>query len=209
VVQAFSRVEGPCYLGPGTQVLGARIHGGSYGPQCRLGGEVEESIIQGYSNKAHDGFLGHSYLGEWVNFGAGTHTSDLRTDYAPVKLTIAGERVDTGLLKVGAFIGDHTRTSVTTLLNTGSVLGPFGQLLTDGSLAPRSIPAFCRLSGGQLQERTDLGPMFATAAVMMGRRDRAWTEAHADFFLGLYEQTAAERRQLVRDSEQRRLRRLA
>ncbi len=85
VVQAFSRVEGPCYIGPATQVLGARLRGVSLGPQCRIGGEVEAAIVQGYSNKAHDGFLGHSYLGEWVNLGAGTQVSDLRTDYDPVR----------------------------------------------------------------------------------------------------------------------------
>jgi hypothetical protein len=80
VVQAFSRLEGPCYVGPDTHVLAGRVKGSSVGPQCRLGGEVEVSIVHGHSNKAHEGFLGHSYLGEWVNFGAGTQTSDLRND---------------------------------------------------------------------------------------------------------------------------------
>src|SRR5262249_17020245 len=65
VVQAFSRVEGPCYIGPESWVVGAKIRGGSFGPHCKLGGEIESSIVQGYSNKYHDGFLGHSYVGEW------------------------------------------------------------------------------------------------------------------------------------------------
>src|SRR5262249_23313748 len=81
VVEAFSRLEGPCYIGQRTQVRGAKVRGSSIGPDCRLGGEVEASILQGYANKIHDGFLGHSYVGEWVNFGAGTQVSDLRTDY--------------------------------------------------------------------------------------------------------------------------------
>src|SRR5262249_22034415 len=97
-VQAFSRVEGPCYLGPETQVLAARVRGGSFGPQCRLGGEVESSIVQGWTNKYHDGFLGHSYVGEWVNFGAGSHTSDLRTDYGPIKMTVNGSQVQSGVI---------------------------------------------------------------------------------------------------------------
>src|SRR5262249_47182995 len=92
VIQAFSRLEGPCYIGPGSQVHAGRIRGGSIGPQCRVGGEFELSVMQGYSNKYHDGFLGHSYVGAWVNFGAGTQVSDLRNDYAPITMTIAGKK---------------------------------------------------------------------------------------------------------------------
>jgi UDP-N-acetylglucosamine diphosphorylase/glucosamine-1-phosphate N-acetyltransferase len=203
VVQAFSRLEGPCYVGPETQILAGRIKGSSLGPQCRIGGEVEATIVHGHSNKAHEGFLGHSYLGEWVNFGSGTQTSDLRNDYGPVTVTLAGQKVDTGLLKVGAYVGDHTKTSISCLFNTGSVAGPFGQLVTSGSLLPRSLPAFCQVSHGRVLERTDLAEMFATAGRMMARRGVAWTEAHTDFFLELYERTSGERRQLLRDSEQR------
>ncbi len=170
VVEAFSRLEGPCYIGPGTHILAGRVKGASFGPHCRIGGEVEASIVHGFSNKAHDGFLGHSYLGEWVNLGAGTHTSDLRNDYGKVTVTIAGQRVQTGLLKVGSFIGDHTKTSISCLFNTGSVAGPFGMLVTGGSLLLRNLPAFCLYSEGRLRERTDLGAMFATAAAMMARR---------------------------------------
>jgi hypothetical protein len=89
------------------------------------------------------------------------------------------------------------------------VVGPFAQLVTSGSLLPRALPAFCQVSNGSVQERTDLKQMFATAATAMGRRGQRWTEAHAEFFLGLYERTQGERRQFLRDSEQRRLCRLA
>jgi UDP-N-acetylglucosamine diphosphorylase/glucosamine-1-phosphate N-acetyltransferase len=204
IVQAFSRLEGPCYIGPETHVLAGRIKGSSIGPACRIGGEVEASIVQGYSNKAHEGFLGHSYLGEWVNFGAGTQTSDLRNDYGKVDVTIAGHRVETGLLKVGAFIGDHTKTSINTLFNTGSVAGPFGMFVTSGSLLPRNLPAFCQVSHGRVTARTDMAAMFATATTMMARRGVSWTEAHADFFLDLYERTQNERFDLVQNNEQRR-----
>jgi UDP-N-acetylglucosamine diphosphorylase/glucosamine-1-phosphate N-acetyltransferase len=203
VIQAFSRIEGPCYVGADTQVLGARIRGSSLGPQCRVGGEVESSIVHGYSNKAHDGFLGHSYLGEWVNFGAGTQTSDLRTDYGTVRFHVHGQVIDSGLMKVGAFVGDHTKTSIAALLNTGSLVGPFGLLLAAATLLPRSVPAFCELAHGRLQERNDLREMFAAAATMMGRRNRAWTAAHTDFFLELYEDTAEARRLGLRDHERR------
>jgi UDP-N-acetylglucosamine diphosphorylase/glucosamine-1-phosphate N-acetyltransferase len=207
VVQAFSRIEGPCYIGPRTQVLGAKLRGSSLGPECRIGGEVEASIVQGYSNKAHEGFLGHSYLGEWVNLGAGTQVSDLRTDYANVRMKVGSEAVDTGLLKVGAFIGDHTRTSINALVNTGSMFGPFGQLLTSDALLPRSLPAFCRFGHGEIHERNDLRQLFNSAAIAMARRGQEWTEVHAEFYFDLYERTAETRRRHLRDSEQRRLRR--
>jgi UDP-N-acetylglucosamine diphosphorylase/glucosamine-1-phosphate N-acetyltransferase len=208
VVQAFSRIEGPCYVGPQTQVLGGRVKGSSLGPQCRIGGECEETIVHGFSNKAHDGFLGHSYLGEWVNFGAGTQTSDLRTDYETVRFVVNGQKVDSGLRKVGAFVGDHAKTSVNALLNTGSMVGPFALLLASGTLLPRSVPAFCEVAHGRLQERNDLREMFATAETMMGRRDQEWTAEHAEFFLQLYEETAEGRRHMIRESEQRRMRRV-
>lgn len=208
VVQSFSRIEGPCYIGAGTRVLSARIHSGSIGPQCRIGGEVETSIIHGYSNKAHDGFLGHSYVGEWVNLAAGTTTSDLRTDYGNIRMTLGGQSIDTGLMKVGSFIGDHTKTSLNTLFNTGTVVGAFAQLLGSGELLPRNIPSFCRHARGRLQERSDLRELFATAAVVMARRNREWTDTHAELFFTLLEETSSERRQVLRDSEQGRLRRV-
>lgn len=207
-VRAFSRLEGPCYVGPRTHLLAAHVKNASFGSDCRIGGEVECSIVQGYSNKAHDGFLGHSYVGEWVNLGAGTITSDLRTDYGPVTMQIAGKHVETGLLKVGAFLGDHVKTSIGTLFNTGTTVGPFGLLLTSGTLLPRTIPSFCRYGHGRLHERTDLGQMFETAAAMLSRRGQQWTDAHADVFHDLYEQTAATRHQSLREGEQRRLRRV-
>jgi len=208
VVQTFSRLEGPCYVGPGTHILAARIRGGSIGPECRVGGEFEASVMLGYSNKYHDGFLGHSYVGAWVNFGAGTQVSDLRNDYGPITMAIAGRKVSSGLIKIGAYVGDHSRTSINTLLNTGTVVGPFSQLLTSGSLLPRVLPAFCRYGHGHVQEQTDLRQMLATAGTVLSRRGRQWTEIDTELFFTLYEETAAQRRQVIRESEQRRMRRV-
>ena len=208
VVQAFSRIEGPCYLGADTHVLSARIHGGSIGPQCRIGGEIEASIVHGYSNKAHDGFLGHSYVGEWVNLAAGTQTSDLRTDYGSIRMTIDGKSINTGLLKIGSFLGDHTKTSLNTLFNTGSLVGVFGQLLGGGELLPRLVPSFCRYGRGKLYERNGLREMFDTAQIVMARRNREWTDLHAELFFTLFETTGSERRQLLGDGEHGRRRRV-
>src|SRR5262245_45566235 len=130
VVTAFTRLEGPCYVGPGTQLLGAKVRAGtSLGPQCRVGGEVESSIVLGWSNKYHDGFLGHAYVGAWVNLGAGTSNSDLRNDYGSVRVIVRGAEVDSGRVKVGCYLGDHTKTGLGALLNTGTNVGAFCNLL--------------------------------------------------------------------------------
>ena len=209
VVQAFSRVEGPCFIGPQSQVLAAKVRGGTtIGKSCRVGGEIEASILHGFVNKYHEGFLGHSYVGAWVNFGAGTQVSDLRNDYGPISVFYNGQKYETGLIKVGAYLGDFTRTSIGALLNTGTVVGPFGHLLANGGLLSRSLPPFCQVEHGRLQERSDLRLMFDAAAAAVGRREREWTETHAEFFFQLYVQTEGERRKAIRESEQRRMRRV-
>ena len=124
LVASHTRVEGPAYVGPGSQLLGGRIgEGTSLGPQCRVAGEIEATVVQGYSNKRHHGFVGHSYLGEWVNLGALTTTSDLKNNYGPVRMWHAGQVRDTGLLKLGSLVGDHSKTAIGTLLGTGTVVG--------------------------------------------------------------------------------------
>jgi UDP-N-acetylglucosamine diphosphorylase/glucosamine-1-phosphate N-acetyltransferase len=206
-IHAFSRLEGPCYVGPESHVLGAKLRGGTIGPFCRVGGEFEASILQGYTNKYHDGFLGHSYLGEWVNLAAGTQVSDLRNDYGEIRVWVAGERVPTGLNKIGCFLGDHTKSGLGTLLNSGTVAGAFCQLLPTGTLLPSLVPSFCAVNHGQIQERQDLRQMITTAAAVMRRRGRELTTVDTDFWFGLFDQTAAARRQVIREAEQRRLRR--
>jgi UDP-N-acetylglucosamine diphosphorylase/glucosamine-1-phosphate N-acetyltransferase len=210
VVTAFSRLEGPCYVGAQAQVLGAKIRGSTtLGPNCRVGGEVEASIFHGYSNKYHDGFLGHSYVGEWVNIGAGTSNSDLRNDYGEVSVVVAGRRVPTGLTKVGCFLGDHTKTGLGTLLNTGTSVGVFCNLLPSGSLLPKYIPSFCSWWNGGLSDQEDLPGLLQTAAEVMRRRGVPFSEVQAALFRTLFDQSAPERRRALREAEQRRLRRSA
>jgi UDP-N-acetylglucosamine diphosphorylase/glucosamine-1-phosphate N-acetyltransferase len=209
VVTAFTRLEGPCAIGPRTQVHGAKIRAGTtLGPDCRIGGEVECSIVQGHSNKYHDGFLGHAYVGEWVNLGAGTHNSDLRNDYGEVSVTVNGRRVRTGLSKVGCFLGDHTKTGLGTLLNTGTNTGVFCNLLP-GGLLPKYIPSFGSWWNESLADRAELPGLLRTAAEVMRRRHVVFTETHAALYRTLFEQTAAERRRAVREAELRLLRRTA
>ena len=208
VVTAFTRLEGPCYVGPDTHLLGAKVRAGtSLGPNCRVGGEVEASVILGHSNKYHDGFLGHAYVGEWVNLGAGTSNSDLRNDYGEVSVTVGGQRVRTGRSKVGCFLGDHVKSGLGTLLNTGTSAGAFCNLLPVGGLLPKYVPSFAAVWNGSLVENDDLDALLATAAVAMGRRGVELTEAHREVYRRLFEQTAAQRRAALREAEARRLRR--
>lgn len=210
VVHAFTRLEGPCYVGPQTHVLGAKIRAGTtLGPNCRVGGEVEASILHGYSNKYHDGFLGHSYVGSWVNLGAGTQNSDLRNDYGEVTVIVDGRSVATGQSKVGCFVGDHTKMGLGTLLNTGSNIGVCCNLLPSGTFVTKYVPSFASWWNGQLVDRADLGQLLDTAHEVMQRRDRACTPLHRDLIHLLHQDTAAERRRALRDAETRRLRRSA
>ena len=208
VVTSFTRLEGPCFVGAGTHLLGARVRSCTIGPHCRIGGEVECSIIQGYSNKAHDGFLGHAYVGEWVNLGAGTQCSDLRNDYGEVRVSVGGVRVRTGQTKVGCFLGDHTKTAIGTLLNTGTSAGAFCQLLP-GGLLPRYLPSFASWWNGAIADRAEVAALLSTAATVMRRRGKEFTGVHAALNRTVFEQTAAERRRTVREAEVRRLRRSA
>lgn len=210
VITAFTRLEGPCYVGSETQVHGAKIRAGTtLGPQCRIGGEVEASIVHGYTNKYHEGFLGHSYVGEWVNLAAGTHNSDLRNDYGPVSVTINREVIATGQNKVGCFLGDHVKTGLGTLLNTGTTVGIFCNLLSAGRLAPKYLPSFVNWGNSGLGDGFALDSLLTTASEVMKRRGCSLTEAHTHLYRYLLAETGPERRLLLRDVEQRPLRRSA
>lgn len=185
-VSAFTRLEGPCVIRAGTQIFGAKIRAGTtLGPQCRIGGEVECSIVQGFTNKYHDGFLGHSYLGEWVNLAAGTSTGDLRFDYGPISVRMDGRAIPTGLTKVGSIIGDHARTGLGVLLNCGTVVGPFAGILPTGELAPREFPAFARFGPAGMSFPSDIEEVLAAADVAMRRRGRELTPELREVYLAL------------------------
>jgi len=194
IVQPFTRVEGPCYIGRDTQLFRANLRGGvTIGTNCRIGGEVEETIIHAYSNKYHEGFLGHAYVGEWVNLGAITSNSDLRNDYGEVYVPIGGEMVATGHSKVGCFLGDHTRTGLGSMLNTGTAIGVMCNVLPAGLLLPKHVPSFTAVLYGRVAPGFDLDQLFSTAEIVMGRRGRAFAAAERQLYLDLYEHTQLER----------------
>ncbi|AMV37972.1 putative sugar nucleotidyl transferase [Planctomyces sp. SH-PL62] len=202
-VQPFTRVEGPCYIGPDSQLFRANIRGAvSIGPSCRIGGEVESTIIQGFSNKYHEGFLGHAYVGEWVNLGAITSNSDLRNDYGEVMVPLQGDPIPTGQAKVGCFIGDHTRTGMGSMLNTGTSIGVMCNVLPAGLLLPKHVPSFTAVMYGRVAPGFALDDVFATARIVASRRGRTFDDADERLYRTLFEQTRLERERAFQRSNQ-------
>jgi UDP-N-acetylglucosamine diphosphorylase/glucosamine-1-phosphate N-acetyltransferase len=202
VVQAFSRIEGPCFIGADSQLFRANIRGGTtIGPVCRVGGEVEASILHAHVNKYHDGFLGHSYICPWVNLGAQTANSDLKNDYTPVRLPSDGGGVDTGLVKVGCFVGDHTKTGLGSLINTGSVIGAMCMILPAGGLLPRSIPSFAAVWHGAIADRFPLDRSIAAAKAAMERRNVDLTPAMERLLRHVHRESAAAREAAIAKSQ--------
>jgi hypothetical protein len=165
---------------------------------CRVGGEVEESIIHGYSNKYHDGFLGHAYVGEWVNLGAMTTNSDLKNDYSSVSVMMNGKPFDTGSTKIGGFIGDHVKTSIGTLLNTGAIVGTMAILVATGAPLPKYIPPFAWLLSGVVGKGFGLNPLIETARTAMSRRKVEMTGDDERLLRHVFELTAEDRNLHVR-----------
>ncbi len=186
---ASSIVEGPCYIGKNTIIDGAKIRPNcSFGDNCRIGGEVESSIFQGFSNKHHEGFLGHSYVGEWVNLGALTTNSDLRNDYGSVKVTINKKEIDSGITKLGCFIGDHTKTAIGTLINTGAIIGIFTNIFEPG-LSSKTISSF---SWGN-KKRWKIDDVLKTTKAVMTRRNVLLTKNYENLIRFLYRKLSVGR----------------
>ncbi len=143
IVKPLSIIEGPCYIGKDTLVDGAKITGGSsIFNSCKIAGEVENSVMLNFTNKHHEGFIGHSYVGSFVNFGALSTNSDLKNNYGTVSLHMNGEKINSGSIKVGAFIGDHSKLGIGSLINAGTVIGMGCNLYFEGSMYPKNIPSF-------------------------------------------------------------------
>jgi UDP-N-acetylglucosamine diphosphorylase/glucosamine-1-phosphate N-acetyltransferase len=166
-VRAFTRITGPCYIGREASILGGDITGCAIGEVTKVRGEIANSVILGHSNKGHDGFVGHSYLGRWVNLGAGTVTSNLKNTYGSVALwTPAGVR-DTGLQFLGTMFGDHVKTGIGLRLTTGCVLGAGANLY--GAMPPKTVAPFSWGDGEPYAVyRSD--KFCETASRMMSRR---------------------------------------
>lgn len=193
-INSFTRIEGPSFIGKDCVVLGAKIRSGtSIGACCRIGGEIEHAIFHGYSNKYHDGFIGHAYIGEWVNMGALTTNSDLKNNYTNVKVFISGSRRQTGIKKVGCFMGDHVKTSIGTLINTGSSIGTGAMLVHAGNLTPSHIPPFSWYMNSNIERFRGLDDFIATCKAAMSRRNVAVTDNMITLINTLYDMTSPEK----------------
>lgn len=183
-------IEGPCYIGDHSVIkAGAKIYEStSIGPVCKVGGEVEASIIHGYSNKQHDGFLGHSYIGEWCNLGADTNTSDLKNNYSSVKMNVNGKEVDTGSLFVGLMMGDHSKSGINTMFNTGTTVGVSSNIFGAG-FPPKTIPSFAWVDGQDVQGYR-LDKAIEVAKIVMARRKVTMTDSYMALMKYIFEITA-------------------
>jgi UDP-N-acetylglucosamine diphosphorylase / glucose-1-phosphate thymidylyltransferase / UDP-N-acetylgalactosamine diphosphorylase / glucosamine-1-phosphate N-acetyltransferase / galactosamine-1-phosphate N-acetyltransferase len=188
-VRALTRLEGPAYVGPGSTILGGTLASLSCGPVCKLHGEIDSSVLLGYVNKAHDGYLGHALVGRWVNLGAMTTNSDLKNTYGTVRVSGSGGRgeVETGLLKVGVFLGDHVKTGIGTLLNTGSIVGT-GSSLVAGPLPPRWVPPFSWGAGDRLGAYRKES-FLTTAERVVARRGQALPDGMRTLLARLWDRT--------------------
>lgn len=206
--------EGPIYIGRDSEIMegslvrgpfalcehailkmGAKIYGATtVGPHCRVGGEVNNSVIFGYSNKGHDGFLGNSVIGEWCNLGADTNNSNLKNNYAEVRLWSYETEgfARTGLQFCGLMMGDHSKCGINTMFNTGTVVGVSANIF--GSGFPRNfIPSFSwGGSGGFTTYKTDKA--FEVAKVVMGRRNIEFSEMDSNILEHIFEETSQWRK---------------
>ncbi len=174
VVQAFTRLVGPAVVGIDSTVFGDRIATVSIGERCKVHGEVSTTVFIGHANKAHDGFVGHSVLGRWVNLGAGTTTSNLKNTYGSVQCWTPTGLKDTGLQFLGTLCGDHVKTGIGLQLTTGSVLGAGANLFD--AMPPRVVAPFSWGSAAPYDVFA-LEKFLSVATRAMARRDVPLSDA--------------------------------
>ena len=195
VVQEGALIKGSFALCEGSHVnMGAKIRGDStIGPYSKVGGEISNSVIFGYSNKGHDGFMGNSVIGEWCNIGADTNTSNLKNNYENVKLWsyVKNGFEDTGLQFCGLIMGDHSKCGINTMFNTGTVIGVSANIFGDGF--PRNfIPSFA-WGGASGFTTYQLKKAFDTTEKVMARRKKEFNEVEQNILRNVFEQSASQR----------------
>lgn len=182
-ITSFSFLQGPLYVGQGTHIDNARITGGCIiGHVCKIGGEIENSIIGDFTNKHHEGFLGHSVLGRWINLGALTTTSDLKNNYGIVKVQVGSQLINTGTIKFGSIIGDFVKLGIGTMLNTGTIIDVGSSLVS--SHLKGYIPPFTWLDSAQ---RYKLDRFLEDTKKIMARRNQIMDKSLEDLIKSIYE----------------------
>ena len=183
-VRPHAFIEGPSCIGPGSILQPhASVRGGTtLGPACRVGGEIEASILQGYGNKQHFGYLGHSYVGSWTNLGAGCTNSDLKNTYGTVRVPVNGEEVETGERFVGMSMGDHSKAGIGVCFPTGATVGFSSSVAA--AWPPRFVPSFTWIDGDRI-EPYDRERALAVARRVVARRDYRMSTEEERVFSGV------------------------
>ena len=172
--------------------MDAKIYGATtLGPYCKTGGELGNVVFFGYSNKAHDGFLGNAVIGEWCNLGADTNCSNLKNNYSNVRLWdgTTGKMEDTGLQFCGLIMGDHSKCGINSMFNTGTVVGVGCGLFGTG-FHPKFVPSFSFGTPGHTYDPHDLGKLFETARIVMARRHKDFDSIEQTLLKRVYEITS-------------------
>lgn len=192
-VESFSRIMGPCYVGPKAKVYSALIGGGtSIFESCKVGGQVENSIIMPFTNKAHHGYIGDSYVGSWVNLGAGCTFSNLKNTYGNVRTFVGGKRFDTGMAKLGPAVGDLAKLSIGSLVYAGKSVGIGSQL---SGLAAGDVPSFTFFdSGSKKMVELLMESVIETQRRMMERRGLALSRNEESLIRRAFASTSGERK---------------
>jgi len=183
IFQSGAIIKGPIFIDHHSTVNNAAQLKGHIiiGPKCKVGGEITDTIFHGYSNKQHDGFLGNSYIGEWVNLGANTNNSNLKNNYGKIKFQFNNKIIDTKKLFIGAMIGDFTRTGICTMINTGSNIG-LGSNVFGGGFQKKYINSF---SWGE-EDIVDFNKFIKTVEIMKERRSEQSSEIEVAFLKKIY-----------------------
>jgi UDP-N-acetylglucosamine diphosphorylase/glucosamine-1-phosphate N-acetyltransferase len=188
-VMAGAMLRGPVAVGRGATVrMGARIYGGTViGPHCKVGGEVAATVFHSYANKAHEGYVGNSVFGQWVNLGADTTASNLKLTYGTVKMLDwpTGLEIDTGEQFLGAIMGDHCKTGINTMLNTGTVCG-VSSIIAGAGFPARAVPSFKWVQPGAVTDYR-LDKALLDMERMMARRGVVLTPAYRQMMTAIYE----------------------
>ncbi len=186
-------IQGPFYIGESSRIKScATIYPNvSIGKVCKIGGEVEDTIIHPYTNKQHSGFLGHSYLGSWINLGADTNNSDLQNNYGTIKVQVNGRHIDSGKQFVGLMMGDHSKTAINTMFNTGTVVG-FSSNVYGAGFPPKYIVSF-GWGGSESMKEYKLVKAVETATAVFARREKTFSKEDETLFETIFNLTKDDR----------------
>ncbi len=171
-IEPFSYIKGPVYVGKDCVVKsGTKLYGPcSIGKHSKVSGEISHSLFHSFVNKQHAGFFGHSYVGEFVNIGAETTTSNLKNNYSKIKVQFSGNIVDTGMQFLGSIVGDHTKLGINTLINTGTIIGVFSNI-AGGGFQHKEVKPFSWNIFGRSSANYNIEKAIDTARIVMKRRN--------------------------------------